>query len=53
MADVKWLTYAEIAETLAIGADSVRNLVQRKRWATKAGNDGITRVSVPLELLAA
>jgi hypothetical protein len=45
------LTYAELADALGLTAGSVRNLVRRKRWARHAGNDGATRVSVPIEYL--
>ncbi len=51
MADVKWLTYAELAEALGIGGDSARNLVRRKRWQRKPGNDGMARIGVPVEYL--
>jgi cell division protein FtsB len=53
MSDTKWLTYAEIAEALGIGGDSARNLVRRKRWPRQPGNDGLTRVGVPVEHLEA
>lgn len=49
--DVQWMTYAELAEALGIGGDSARNLVRRKRWARQLGNDGMTRVGVPVEHL--
>lgn len=52
MSDVKWMTYAELAEALGIGGDSARNLVRRKRWGRQAGNDGLARVGVPVEYLA-
>ncbi len=45
------MTYAEIAEALGIGGDSARALVRRKRWHRKPGNDGCTRVEVPVEYL--
>jgi hypothetical protein len=51
MDDVRWLTYAELADALGIGSDSARNLVRRKRWQRQTGNDGLTRVAVPLEHL--
>jgi hypothetical protein len=53
MSDTRWLTYAEIAETLGIGGDSARNLVRRKRWPRQPGNDGLTRVGVPIEHIEA
>jgi outer membrane murein-binding lipoprotein Lpp len=49
--DTKWMTYAEIAELLGIGADSARNLVRRRRWPRQAGNDGLARIGVPVEYL--
>ena len=49
--DIQWMTYAELAETLGIGADSARNLVRRKRWARQTGNDGLARIGVPVEHL--
>lgn len=52
MSDVRWMTYAELAEALGIGGDSARNLVRRKRWGRQAGNDGLARVGVPIEHLA-
>ena len=51
MSDIKWLTYAELAEALGIGGDSARNLVRRKRWQRKPGNDGMARIGVPVEYL--
>jgi hypothetical protein len=54
MADaIRWLTYAELAETLGIGPDSARNLVRRKRWSRQTGNDGLARIGVPVERLEA
>jgi hypothetical protein len=49
--DTRWMTYAELAEILRIGADSARNLVRRKRWTRRAGNDGLARIEVPVEHL--
>jgi hypothetical protein len=51
MSDTRLMTYAEIAEVLDIGGDSARALVRRKRWHRKPGNDGCTRVEVPIEYL--
>jgi hypothetical protein len=52
MSDVKWMTYAELAEALGIGSDSTRNLVRRKRWPRRPGNDGLARIGVPMEHLS-
>ena len=49
VSDTKLMTYAELSEALGIGADSARNLVRRKRWHRKPGNDGLARVEVPVE----
>src|SRR4051794_16819571 len=51
MSDTRLMTYAEIAEALGIGGDSARALVRRKRWHRKPGNDGCTRVEVPVDYL--
>lgn len=51
MSEVRSMTYAEIAVALGIGADSARNLVRRKRWHRKPGNDGLARIDVPIEHL--
>ena len=47
------LTYAEMASTMAITVASAKNLTRRKRWPRSAGNDGLVRVLVPLDYLAA
>lgn len=47
-----WLTYAELAERIGITGDSARNLVRRKRWLRRPGNDGVQRIGVPTEYLA-
>lgn len=46
-----WLTYAELAERLGITGDSARNLVRRRGWSRKPGNDGTMRIGVPKEYL--
>lgn len=46
------MTYKEIAEHLEIKLPSARRLVMRKKWTKNIGNDGETRVSVPLEFLS-
>jgi len=51
MSDVRSMTYAEIAVAFGISPDSARNLVRRKRWARKPGNDGLARIGVPMEHL--
>ena len=49
--DVTWLTYAELSERLGIAADSARQLVRRKRWQRRPGNEGKTIVAVPIDAL--
>jgi hypothetical protein len=50
--DVRWLTYDEMATELGIERESARQLVKRKRWARRAGNDGRARIGVPEEVFA-
>jgi hypothetical protein len=45
------MTYAEIATALGVGQDSARNLVRRKGWHRRPGNDGRARIDVPVEHL--
>ena len=49
--DTRWMTYDELAKALGIGGDSAPNLVRRKRWPRRPGNDGLARVGVPVEHL--
>lgn len=50
--DTVWLTYAELAERIGITGESARNLVRRKRWLRRPGNDGVQRIGVPADYLA-
>jgi hypothetical protein len=50
--DVRWLTYEEIATELGIERESARQLVKRKRWPRRPGNDGRARIGVPEEILS-
>jgi hypothetical protein len=45
--DVRWLTYEEMAAELGIARESARQLVKRKRWPRRPGNDGRARICVP------
>jgi len=45
------LTYKELAERLGIKLTSARRTAMRKKWQRIKGNDGETRVLVPLEVL--
>lgn len=51
--DEKMMTYAELADALGIKGDSARRLVRRKRWRREVGNDGQSRIAVPVEFLNA
>jgi hypothetical protein len=42
------VTFAELATKLGITVPSTKNLVRRKRWPRHAGNDGLTRIIVPV-----
>jgi hypothetical protein len=45
------LTYAELAERLGVKDESARKTTQRRKWRKFMGNDGFTRVEVPLDEL--
>ncbi len=47
----RWLSYEELGAALGIAAASAKRLALRRNWARKAGNDGRTRVAVPLDRL--
>ena len=51
--DVRWLTYEEMAAELGIARESARQLVKRKRWPRRPGNDGRARVGIPTDEFAA
>jgi hypothetical protein len=42
------VTFAELATRLGITVPSAKNLVRRKRWSRHAGNNGLTRITVPV-----
>src|SRR3954447_15775909 len=44
---MRLLTYDEIASAFTINRESARQLVARKRWARRKGNDGKARIEVP------
>lgn len=48
-----WLSYDDIADRLRITPASARNLVRRKRWQRRPGNDGRARIAVPDDVLCA
>ena len=45
------MTYAELAAVRGISPASAKRLAQRHRWGRQVGNDGVTRVTVPLSAL--
>lgn len=45
-ADVRRLTYAELAAVRGISRASAERLVRRKRWPRQVGNDGVVRVTI-------
>jgi hypothetical protein len=47
-ADTVWLTYAELGIARGTNAAAAKRLAMRRRWRRQAGNDGTTRVSVPV-----
>lgn len=45
------LTYRELADRMGVKIESARKTVQRKRWQRTTGNDGLVRVTVPIDAL--
>jgi hypothetical protein len=45
------MTYAELAQARGISPASAKRLAQRHHWGRQVGNDGVTRVTVPLVAL--
>jgi hypothetical protein len=52
MDDVRWLSYEEAADALAITLDSAPVISRRKRWPRRKGNDRKTRIGVPESLIS-
>lgn len=50
-ADVRWLSYAELAEARGIDRLSAMRTVRNRRWEKRKGNDGTIRVAVPRNFL--
>ena len=46
--DTRWMTYAELAQVRGIKEPAAVRLVQRRGWERQPGNDGSTRIAVPL-----
>lgn len=53
MGDVRWLSYREMADALAIAPKSAQRLAQRRKWQRRPGNDGQVRIGVPVDRLPA
>src|SRR5215207_9905332 len=51
MPEARLMTYAEFGEAIGRSEIAARSVVIRKQWRRVPGNDGKTRVAVPLELL--
>ena len=50
--DVRWMSYAELAQARGISVASAKRLTLRRKWRRQAGNDGTARVGVPISELA-
>src|SRR5215207_1180771 len=48
-----WLTYAELGDRLGISPASVKRRANRRKWPKRIGNDGLSLVAVPAEVLEA
>ena len=46
--DVRWMSYAEAAQTLRVTPESLHRRMRRNGWARREGNDGKPRVAVPI-----
>src|SRR3954471_14820076 len=51
MSETRLMTYAELGEALGRSEIAARSVAIRKHWRRVPGNDGKTRVAVPIELL--
>jgi hypothetical protein len=49
--ETRSLTYLQIAQLRRISLDSAKRLVLRRGWERTPGNDGLTRILVPLDAL--
>jgi hypothetical protein len=45
---VRWLTYAQLAESRGISKASATRMAFRYKWRRQVGNDHVTRVAVPV-----
>jgi hypothetical protein len=51
MPEARLMTYAEFGEAIGRSEIAARSVAIRKRWRRVPGNDGKTRVAVPVDLL--
>jgi hypothetical protein len=51
MSETRLMTYADLGEALGRSEIAARSVAIRKRWRRVPGNDGKTRVAVPIDLL--
>ena len=51
--EVRVMTYAEFAAARGVTILSARRTVQRYKWRKTKGNDGLTRISIPLGAIPA
>jgi hypothetical protein len=47
-ADIRWLSYAQIAKIRGISRASAERIVRRAKWRRQVDNQGVTRAAVPL-----
>lgn len=45
----RWMSYAELGSVRGINIASAKRLTVRRKWRRQAGNDGTTRVAVPVD----
>jgi len=45
----RWMSYAELGSVRGINIASAKRLTVRRKWRRQAGNDGTTRVAVPID----
>src|SRR3954466_10631753 len=46
------LTYAELAEARGVSLGAARRMVHRHKWPKQVGNDGLSRIVVPVSFVA-
>lgn len=51
MDEVRMLTYSEAAEIFGVKLESAKRRARNRRWKREKGNDGLTRIAVPVSVL--